>query len=82
MTVHENTKATLVKHLRLVRITCGCKTISIYLAIYQINIPQKRDNQDKAHIHTHYYRPVSLTSIVCKIREMVIKKQWTEYLER
>ena len=27
------------------------------------------------------YRPVSLTSIVCKICE-VIKKQWTEYLER
>ena len=28
------------------------------------------------------YRPVSLTSIVCKICEKVIKKQWTEYLER
>ena len=28
------------------------------------------------------YRPVSLTSIVCKIYEKVIKKQWTEYLER
>ena len=29
-----------------------------------------------------YYRPMSLTSIVCKICEKVIKKQWTEYLER
>ena len=28
------------------------------------------------------YRTVSLTSIVCKICEKVIKKQWTEYLER
>ena len=28
------------------------------------------------------YRPVSLTSIVCKICEKVIKKQWTDYLER
>ena len=28
------------------------------------------------------YRTVSLTSIVCKICENVIKKQWTEYLER
>ena len=28
------------------------------------------------------YRSVSLTSIVCKICEKVIKKQWTEYLER
>ena len=28
------------------------------------------------------YRPVSLTSIVCKICEKVIKKQWTNYLER
>ena len=28
------------------------------------------------------YRPVSLTSIVCKICEKVIKKQWTQYLER
>ena len=27
-------------------------------------------------------RPVSLTSIVCKICENVIKKQWTDYLER
>ena len=27
------------------------------------------------------YRPVSLSSIVCKICE-VIKKQWTDYLER
>ena len=27
------------------------------------------------------YRPVSLTSIVCKIREKVIKKQWTDYSE-
>ena len=29
-----------------------------------------------------YYRPVSLISIVCKICEKVIKKQWTDYLER
>ena len=29
-----------------------------------------------------HYRPVSLTSRVCKICEKVIKKQWTEYLER
>ena len=28
------------------------------------------------------YRPVSLTSIVCKIWEKVIKKQWTEYSNR
>ena len=28
------------------------------------------------------YRPVSLTSIVCKLCETVIKNQWTEYLER
>ncbi len=28
------------------------------------------------------YRPVSLTSIVCKIREKVIKKQWTNFLEK
>ena len=28
------------------------------------------------------YRPVSLTSIVCQICEKVIKKQWSEYLER
>ena len=28
-----------------------------------------------------HYRPVSLTSIVCRICEK-IKKQWTEYLER
>ena len=28
------------------------------------------------------YIPVSLTSIVCMICENVIKKQWTEYLER
>ena len=28
------------------------------------------------------YRPVSLTIIVYKICEKVIKKQWTEYLER
>ena len=28
------------------------------------------------------YRPVSLTSIVCKICEKVIKKQSTDYLER
>ena len=28
-----------------------------------------------------HYRPVSLTSIVCKIYEKVIKKQWTDYLE-
>ena len=28
------------------------------------------------------YRPVSLTSIVCKICEKVIKKQWTEYLDK
>ena len=27
------------------------------------------------------YRPVSLTSIVCKICEKVIKKQWTKFLE-
>ena len=27
------------------------------------------------------YIPVSLTSIVCRICEKVIKKQWTEYLE-
>ena len=27
-------------------------------------------------------KPVSLTSIVCKICEKVIQKQWTEYLER
>ena len=26
------------------------------------------------------YRPVSLISIVCKICEKVIKKQWTDYL--
>ena len=29
-----------------------------------------------------HYRPVSLSSIVCKICEKVIKKQWTHYLER
>ena len=28
------------------------------------------------------YRPVSLTNIVCKMCKKVIKKQWTEYLER
>ena len=28
------------------------------------------------------YRPVSLISMVCKICEKVIKKQWTKYLER
>ena len=28
------------------------------------------------------YKPVSLTSLVCKICEKVIKKQCTEYLER
>ena len=28
------------------------------------------------------YRPVSLTSIVCKICEKVINKQWTDYLEK
>ena len=28
------------------------------------------------------YRPVSLTSIICKICEKVIKRPWTEYLER
>ena len=28
------------------------------------------------------YRPVSLTSVVCKMCEKVIKEQWTEYLER
>ena len=28
-----------------------------------------------------YYRSVFLTSIVCKICEKVIKKQWTDYLE-
>lgn len=28
------------------------------------------------------YTPVSLTSIVCKVCERVIKKQWIEYLER
>ena len=28
------------------------------------------------------YRPVSLNSIICKICKKVIKKQWTEYLER
>ena len=28
------------------------------------------------------YRPVSLSSIVCKICEKAIKKQWTDYLER
>ena len=29
-----------------------------------------------------HYRPVSLSSIVCKICEKVIKKQWTQYLQR
>ena len=28
------------------------------------------------------YRPVSLTSIVCKISETIFNKQWIEYLER
>ena len=28
-----------------------------------------------------HYRPVLLTSIVCKLCEKVIKKQWTDYLE-
>ena len=28
------------------------------------------------------YRPVSLISIVCKLCEKIIKKQWTDYLER
>ena len=28
------------------------------------------------------YRPVSLTSVICKICEKIIKKQWTTYLER
>ena len=28
------------------------------------------------------YRPVSLTSRICKICEKIIKKQWTDYLER
>ena len=28
------------------------------------------------------YRPVPLSSIVCKTCEKVIKKQWTDYLER
>ena len=28
------------------------------------------------------YRTVSLNSIVCKICEKIIKKQWTDYLER
>jgi len=28
------------------------------------------------------YKPMLLTSIVCKICEKVIKKEWTEYLER
>ena len=27
------------------------------------------------------YRPVSLTSVVCKLCERVIKKRWTEFLE-
>ena len=35
----------------------------------------KNGNKEK----TLNYRPVSLTSIVCKICEGVIKKQWTEY---
>ena len=38
----------------------------------------KNGNKEK----TLNYRPVSLTSIVCKICEKVIKKQWIEYLER
>ena len=29
-----------------------------------------------------HYRPVSLNSIMCKICEKVIRKQWTHYLER
>ena len=29
-----------------------------------------------------HYRPVSLTCIVCKMCETVIKKQQTDYLER
>ena len=28
------------------------------------------------------YRPISLTSIVCKLCEKIIKKQWVKYLER
>ena len=28
------------------------------------------------------YRPVSLTSIICKVCEKIIKKQWTRYLEK
>ena len=27
------------------------------------------------------YRPISLTSVICKICERIIKKHWTEFLE-
>ena len=41
-------------------------------------------NDAQKHTHTHplNYRPVSLTSIVGKIYERVIKERWMEHLER
>ena len=60
-------------------IECSLKTGKVPKECKRADIMPIYKNRNKKPLN---YRPVSLTSIVCKICKKVIKKQWTEYLER
>ena len=61
-------------------INCSIKTGKIPKEWKRADIMSIYKNENKE--EPLNYRPVSLTSIVCKICVKVIKKQWTEYLEK
>ena len=61
-------------------IECSIKTVKVPKEWKRGDVMPINKNGNKE--ESLNYRPVSLTSIVCKICEKVIKKQWNEYLER
>ena len=61
-------------------INCSIKTGKVPKKWKRADIMSIYKNGNK--VEPLNYRPVSLSSIVCKICEKVIKKQWTEYLVR
>ena len=61
-------------------IACSIKTGKVLKEWKRVDImPICKTGNKEEPLH---YRPVSLTSIVCRICENVIKKQWTKYLEK
>ena len=58
-------------------IECSLKTEKVFKEWKRVDLMPIIENGNKEKLLN--YRPMSLTSILCKICEKVIKKQWTDY---